>query len=301
MNGIRLCALVALILGSLTAAAEDRLAAAGGYMDALLKKAPRDACIAVAVIDGDRVTREIAGRCKRKSLFQIGSISKTFTGLLLADAVGRGEVALDEPIAKRFGSAVPGAITYRELATHTSGLPRLPDNLVADDASIMDDPYAAYGEDELREFPAAHTPGEKGNAAYSNLGMGLLGFTLGRVAGGSWEAAIAERVTGPMGLKDTTADPDRRQRRRVLKGHNNMLEETRNWEFDALAGAGALYSSLDDRVRYAKVNLRPPESSRMPCAWRRTNTPRPRTLVDRSGLVFCSAVWMTVGTSGTAA
>ena len=131
--------------------------------------------------------------------------------------------------------------------------------------------------------------------------MGLLGFTLGRVAGGSWEAAIAERVTGPMGLKDTTADPDRRQRRRVLKGHNNMLEETRNWEFDALAGAGALYSSLDDRVRYAKVNLRPPESSRMPCAWRRTNTPRPRTLADRSGLVFCSAVWMTVGTSGTAA
>ena len=131
--------------------------------------------------------------------------------------------------------------------------------------------------------------------------MGLLGFTLGRVAGGSWEAAIAERVTGPMGLKDTTADPDRRQRRRVLKGHNNMLEETRNWEFDALAGAGALYSSLDDRVRYAKVNLRPPESSRMPCAWRRTNTPTPRTLADRSGLVFCSAVWMTVGTSGTAA
>ena len=99
--------------------------------------------------------------------------------------------------------------------------------------------------------------GEKGRAAYSNLGMGLLGFTLGRVHGNNYAGALSQRITGPLGLPDTVIVPNKRQRRRVLQGHDNMFEPTRNWGFESPAGAGALYSSLDDMVRYARANLTP--------------------------------------------
>lgn len=248
---------LAMMTTAAAGAAEDRLATASQYMDALRERAPKQVCIAVAVIEAGRVRREISGRCKRNSLFQIGSITKTFTGLLLADAVGRDEVALEDEVAERFGSKVPRGITYRELATHTSGLPRLPGNLAEEGAALVLDPYASYGEDDLREFLRSAGGGPKGTAAYSNLGMGLLGFTLGQIAGGSFDAAVAARVTGPLGLRDTQTEPGRKQRKRVLPGHNQSLEETPNWGFEALAGAGALYSSLDDMVRYARANLTP--------------------------------------------
>jgi serine-type D-Ala-D-Ala carboxypeptidase/endopeptidase len=144
-----------------------------------------------------------------RTLFEIGSVTKVYTGLLLADAVQRKEVELDTPITELLPPGVTApvhdgtVITLHQLATHSSGLPRLPPSLVAADRSP--DPYARYGEDDLfRDLVATrleHAPGEQ--IGYSNYGAGLLGHLLGRRIGGGYAEAMQTRILAPLGLADT--------------------------------------------------------------------------------------------------
>lgn len=179
------------------------------------------------------------------TVFEIGSITKVFTALLLADMVERDEVALDDEIARYLPAdvRVPArngkAITFVDLATHTSGLPRLPTNLQALD---LIDPYAAYGPAQLHEFLSGYElprdPGEKWE--YSNVGAGLLGYVLARRAGMSYEALLRARILAPLGMHDTTITLSPEQRARMATGHDLAMSPTGPWAFDALAGAGAL-------------------------------------------------------------
>src|SRR6185436_4233044 len=142
-------------------------------------------------------------------LFEIGSISKVFTGILLADAVVDGKLGFDDTLARRlpvkFDHPATGAVTLKQLATHTSCLPRLPGNMMNADG---DDPYGQYDQKAMFEYLAsAKLDGQPPcEAAYSNLGFGILGVVLETAYGKLWAALIQERVTGPLGMADTVQE-----------------------------------------------------------------------------------------------
>src|SRR5580700_3787583 len=142
------------------------------------------------------------------TIFEIGSISKVFTSLLLADMVNRKEVTLDDPAAKYLPENVTmpersgKSITLLDLSTHSSGLPRLPSNLKLKDPF---NPYAGYSVDDLYQFLSSYTlrrdPGSE--VEYSNLGAGLLGHLLAYRAGTDYESLIGTRITRPLSMPDT--------------------------------------------------------------------------------------------------
>lgn len=211
-----------------------------------------------------RVARGPAGgkALDGRTLFEIGSMSKVFTALLLADMTLRGEVALDDPAAKYLpaGASMPERgghkITLRDLAMHVSGLPRLPDNMPFAD---MDDPYADYGEAQMLEFLGRYQlPRDIGSQyEYSNFGMGLLGYLLGRAGGTDYETLLKQRITGPLGLTDTviTLSPD--QQARFAQGHDAYMRPAKPWRLPVLAGAGGIRSTSDDMLKFLAAAIDP--------------------------------------------
>ncbi|MFI5033407.1 MAG: serine hydrolase [Reyranellales bacterium] len=198
------------------------------------------------------------------SVYEIGSITKVFTALLLADMVQRKEVALDDPVA----SLLPGAkipkkgkpITLLDLATYTSGLPRMPGNWAAVDSR---NPFADYTTAMMMEFLASyelkHEPGT--HYEYANLGFGLLGLGLATRAGKSYEALVLERICGPLGLTDTRIALTPSMKARAVQAHDANLFPTPNWDFQAcFAGAGALHSTANDLCTFVESAMGQRES-----------------------------------------
>lgn len=193
------------------------------------------------------------------SIFEIGSITKAFTAVLLADMVRLGIVRLDQPVAELLpGWRVPAygdqPITLGHLATHRSGLPRLPSNLAPRDPT---NPYADYDAERLRAFLASHelarAPGAR--YEYSNLGAGLLGFALASHAGMSYESLLNARVLKFLRMGDTRIVVPSALMSRLARGHDGDGTPVPNWDFDALAGAGALRSTVDDLLAFLAANL----------------------------------------------
>jgi len=193
----------------------------------------------------------------RDTVFEIGSITKVFTALLLTEMVTRGEVALDDPVSKFLPGTVKmpdrngKQITLLDLATYTSGLPRIPDGIPASG----DNPYAAYTVEQLYAFLSSYTlhydPGT--HYEYSNLGFGLLGHALALRAGSSYEDLLVSRVCEPLGLRDTCISLSNSMRERLAKGHASNLKPASNWDIPTLAGAGALRSTANDLVKFVKA------------------------------------------------
>jgi len=197
------------------------------------------------------------------TVFEIGSITKVFTSLVLADMVVRGEVKLEDPVAKLLPPAVkvPGRdgreITLLDLANQVSGLPRLPGNLSPADGG---DPYADYGPAKLYEFLSGYALtraiGEK--YEYSNLGVGLLGLALASKAGLGYEELVRSRVLEPLGMSDTAITLTDSMKARFATGTGPSLRPVKPWAFDALAGAGAIRSTANDMIKFltAAMGLR---------------------------------------------
>lgn len=216
-----------------------------------------------------------------RTLFEIGSITKVFTALLLADAVTRGEVALDTPLRALLPGhvAVPSKdgveITLEHLATHTSGLPRSPLGVTAELRSALfthDNPYSALTRDGLYDALGRtrlrRTPGT-GRIAYSNSGAALLGHALVAAAGSryadgpdagsqGYATLVRERICTPLGLGDTVVSLDAAQSRRLAVGHRRRDRPTPHWELPGLAGAGALRSTASDVLAFLRAQLVPP-------------------------------------------
>lgn len=199
------------------------------------------------------------------SVFEIGSVTKAFTGILLARAVEWKKLALDDPARKHLpeGMSLPSRdgkeITLVHLATHTSGLPRLPSNLAPADPA---NPYADYTVERLAKFLSGHKlrrdPGQK--YEYSNLGAGLLGQLLATKEGcHTYEQLVRCRVCGPLGLADTRVTLTDSMKSRLVPGHDEKLKRVPNWDVPTLAGAGALRSTADDMLAFlaANVELKP--------------------------------------------
>ena len=193
------------------------------------------------------------------TLFEIGSITKAFTAILLADMAERGQVDLNDPVQKLLPASarVPARgesqITLRDLATHRSGLPRLPDNLEPKDS---ENPYADYDEEHLLQFLSGHELSRDigKQYEYSNLGAGLLGHALARSARTTYERLIIDRVCDPLGMSDTRILLSDEQKSRLAQGHAGT-KPVKNWDLDALAGAGALRSTAQDMLRFLSGNL----------------------------------------------
>lgn len=197
-----------------------------------------------------------------RSLLEIGSVTKTFTGLLLAEMAGRGEVRLDDPIGAYLPSGVRTPkragreITLEDLATHTARLPRSGGTLMRQSLRNRTQPFADYSYADLYEA-VTHTgirPGIGKKVRYSNLGFGLLGHILGMAGGKPYEELVTERVCRPLGLKDTSTAT---VGDRLTSGHSRKGRRVPPFEIDTLAGAGVLRSSARDMVRYLQAHLRP--------------------------------------------
>jgi D-alanyl-D-alanine-carboxypeptidase/D-alanyl-D-alanine-endopeptidase len=194
------------------------------------------------------------------TLFEIGSVTKVFTSLLLADAVQRGEVSLDDPVAKYLpaGVKVPERrnrkITLVDLATHTSGLPRLPLNLMPKDPQ---NPYAGYTVQQLYDFLSTYQLSRDigSQYEYSNVGGGLLGHVLARRAGVDYETLVRTRITEPLGMTSTVVTLSSALNPRLARGHDDQLRAVANWDLPTLAGAGALRSSANDLLTFLAANL----------------------------------------------
>jgi serine-type D-Ala-D-Ala carboxypeptidase/endopeptidase len=198
------------------------------------------------------------------TVFEIGSITKVFTALLLADMVERGEVALDDPVAKYLPSAMPGGvslamhdrkpITLLDLATYTSGLPNMPDNFTPIDPV---NPYADYTVAQLYSFLNGFAPRfDPGtHYEYANLGFGLLGHTLALRAGRSYEDLLVERICAPLGLDSTRITLSASMRGRLAQGHDSDLDWAANWDLPTLAGAGALRSTANELFTFLEACL----------------------------------------------
>jgi D-alanyl-D-alanine-carboxypeptidase/D-alanyl-D-alanine-endopeptidase len=191
----------------------------------------------------------VPGPMDGDTVFEIGSMTKVFTSLLLADAVGRGDVALDDPVAKFLPATVRmperggRSITLVDLATHTSGLPRLPSNLKPADP---ENPYADYSVAQLYQFlsSAELTRDIGAEYEYSNLGGGLLGHVLALREKQSYEALVRARVTEPLGMPSTVVALSPELRARLATGHDAGLRAVENWDLPTLAGGrrAALHS-----------------------------------------------------------
>jgi D-alanyl-D-alanine-carboxypeptidase/D-alanyl-D-alanine-endopeptidase len=195
----------------------------------------------------------------KNSIYEIGSITKVFTCIALADMVLNGELELDDPADKYLPESVkmPSRngmkITLGHLATHTSAIARMPNNFRPSD---IGNPYADYTVENMYEFLSGYTlnrdVGEK--YEYSNLGMGLLGHILSLRAGIDYKRLIVSRICRVLGMKNTGVTLTKDMKKRLAKGHARG-KEVSNWDIPALAGAGALRSDAKDMLIFLAANI----------------------------------------------
>jgi serine-type D-Ala-D-Ala carboxypeptidase/endopeptidase len=194
------------------------------------------------------------------TIFEIGSVTKVFTSLLLADMARRGEVALTDPAAKYLPAVVKmperngQQIALEDLATHTSGLPRLPSNLSPKDTA---NPYADYSVEQLYQFLSSYqlTRDIGSRYEYSNLGGALLGHLLARRAGMDYEKLVRSRICEPLGMRSTGITLSDDMKTRFAVGHDATMQRIAYWDLPTLAGAGALRSTATDLLNFVAANL----------------------------------------------
>ncbi len=202
------------------------------------------------------------GAAKPDAVFEIGSISKTFTGLLLAQLVAQNKAKLDEPVRALLpAGALPSAasgpeITLLDLSAQRSGLPRLPDNLKPADPT---DPYADYDEKALYAFLATHglAAPAKPEFGYSNLGVGLLGNALAHRAATTYEALLQKEITGPLGMRDTAITLGKSMTARLAAGHDGHHQPAKPWNLGVLVGAGGIRSTAGDMLTFLEAQMHP--------------------------------------------
>ena len=257
---------------------------------------PAGTGVVVGIVDGSDqqtlargVTRAEGDSVDTHTVFEIGSITKTFTALALADRVEQGAVRLGAPVAASLPDSVdvPGrdgtSITLKQLVTHTAGMPRLPPNFGKEPEFESTDPYAAYSVPELYRglegTTLLHPPGTA--YQYSNFGVGLLGHLLARRSDTTYRALIRDRISARLGMEDTWVELPEGPNQRLATGHRPNGSAMPHWHWrESMAGAGVLRSSARDMVTYLKAQL---GQAGAPSPLRRAIERSHTTLYDREG------------------
>ncbi len=212
------------------------------------------------------------------TVFEIASITKVFTGILLAQAVVNGEVKLDDPISMYLPEGVTApeyegkSITLLDLATHTAGLPTWPYNVPV----VGSNPFADYTPDQMYAFLSGHhltrVPGS--TYEYSNYGFSLLGNLLARRAGqADYEALLSERIIRPLGMESTRIELTPDMRSRLATPHSSYDGVSTNWHAPTLAGSGSILSTANDLLTFLAANMGLTETELQP-ALQLANTPQ---------------------------
>lgn len=213
--------------------------------------------LATVALDGDATHFAVdsgTDPISSSSLFQIGSITKTMTGVLLAEAVQRGETSLDTRVKEILDAAGNcGDLTLRDLAAQHHGLPRLPPNL---DANVVDedDPYAHYTEAHLLEALGQVETPQPGSFGYSNFAFMLLGLLLGRLAGSPYAELIRSRVFEPLGMKDSICGLPPAT---IDAAPGYSAGRGVPWWGTQLPGPGGVGSHIEDLARYLRAHIDP--------------------------------------------
>ena len=215
------------------------------------------------------------------TLFEIGSVTKTFTAILLAKMVRQKMVRLDQPVQSLLPAGVTlaslngKAITLSHLATHVSGLPRMPTNFRPKN---MNNPYVDYSKEKLYQFINTWKPTRAPGARYeySNVGLGLLGHVLALKAGKPYEELLKAWVLKPLGLRHTSISLTGLVALKRAHGHDGDRNPVPNWEWKVLAPCGGLWSTLGDLVHYVRLNLGLSPSSLAPSLTLTQQKQRPR-------------------------
>jgi CubicO group peptidase (beta-lactamase class C family) len=267
-------------------------------------------CVVVGVVDADgprvyaygRVSSDDPRAPDGNTLFEIGSVTKVFTSLLLADMSRKGMVSLDDPITKHLPASVKPSkeliernATLADLASHRSGLPRMPGNFAP---TNLDDPYADYTAEKMYDALSRvrPTPASKdAPAEYSNLGAGLLGHILGLRHGKGYDSAITEHVLRPLGMNDSAIELSEEQKRRFAPGHDPDGNRVSAWNLaEPIAGAGAIRSSASDLLKFVAAQIDAPQGSGLADAIRDTHVSRG----TMGGPISVGLGWMIAGKYG---
>src|SRR5690554_1015961 len=199
------------------------------------------------------------------SVFEIGSISKTFTGLLLADMVEKEELNLDDPIQSILPEGITAptrngeSIKLYQLSNHTSSLPRMPSNIIMENPA---NPYADYTEKQMYHFLNNYelTRDIGSELEYSNYAVGLLGYLLAAKHEITYEELLMQSITQPLGMDNSRINLTSKMKENLAKGHNGGIE-VENWDLPTLAGAGGIRSTAVDMIKYISANLNLEKSS----------------------------------------
>lgn len=192
--------------------------------------------------------------------YEIGSITKVVTGIMMADMSLKKQFKLTDPLLKFLPPGINPVsdrvreITLLNLLTHTSGFPRFPDNSYPKD---LENPYADYTLKQLYDyvsrFQPAHVPGS--SFQYSNTGYSLLGQVLSKVSGKDYETLVKEQICGPLKMNNTVITLTPALKKNMAIGHNAYGKPVANWDMPAVAGNGALRSNVNDMLNFVEANL----------------------------------------------
>ncbi len=224
------------------------------------KKMPNNTQLSIAIIRNgktdyygiirdEKVIKPIENQNK---VFEIGSITKVFTATVLAALVEEEKIKLNDEINSfypfNFNDNIK--ITFESLANHTSGLARLPENL---DLSNISNPYKDYGKSEIEEYLQKHLKLENNSLktyAYSNLGTGLLGYTLGVSQNTTFQLLLQQRVFNKYNMINSFTS-SQNIKNKLVKGLDKNGKMVSSWDFDALFGAGGILSTAEDLAKFA--------------------------------------------------
>ncbi len=223
--------------------------------------------IVVGVIDGDKTyyysygVKSLNGKepVNEHSVFEIGSITKTFTGILLADLSIKGKIKLDDPLQKYLpeGTTAPtrngASIKLINLSNHTSSLPRLPGNFSPANPA---NPYKDYSEKQMFDFLKSYELSRDVGSQYeySNLGVGLLGHVIAASQGMNFETLMIDLIAKPLDMRDTRITFTTTMKKNLAMGHHEGVQ-VENWDIPSLAGAGAIRSTAVDMLKYLRANM----------------------------------------------
>ena len=289
---------------SVRSSAEEFTGAIQAFLQQRVEVEKRDVGIVVGIVDehGSRVVscgkidndtdQEVNG----DTLFDIASITKPFTGLLLQDMIERGEMKLDDPVQKYLPASVKmparngKQITLLHLVTHTSGLPHIAGNL---NPKRPDNIFADYTVEELNTFLSNYQltsdPGAK--FQYSSLGAGLLGHVIALKARSDYESLVVDRICRPLKMDSTRITLTPELKSRFATGHNQFGEAVLSWDRATQLGGSALRSTANDMLKFLSANLGLTPSSLTPIT-EKTHTLRlDQTLGMDLGLAWIITRW----------
>jgi len=213
------------------------------------------------------INKKSSQRPDAETVFQIGSVSKVLTALLLQRLCDEGVVSLDATLGELIGESMAlspsvRSVTLRQLVTHTSGFPSIPKSLdnkvkeIAGDDDLMLDPYSYLGPRYVFDYLAsAEEKREGGRFEYSNYGMGLLAHVVEVVTGEDYESMVRDKVLLPLGMHHTAITLSPELKEKLAQGYTAKGIPTRVWTFAALYGAGAYSSTAEDLTRFIQVSV----------------------------------------------